>query len=57
MINIKDAHAQQESIEKYQINYKYIKLRVLSRAGVKRQQETDSCIYSREDTVVSFRAY
>ena len=31
-------------------------LYVLSRAGVKRQQETDFCIYSREDTV-SFRAY
>ena len=25
--------------------------------GRKRQQETDSCINSREDTVVSFRAY
>ena len=25
--------------------------------GRKRQQETDSCISSREDTVVSFRAY
>ena len=29
----------------------------LSRAGVKGNQETDSCINSREDTVVSFRAY
>ena len=27
------------------------------KSGHKRQQETDSCINSREDTVVSFRAY
>ena len=27
------------------------------KSGRKRQQETDSCINSREDTVVSFRAY
>ena len=27
------------------------------KSGRKRQQETDSCINSREDIVVSFRAY
>ena len=31
--------------------------RYVVKSGRKRQQETDSCINSREDTVVSFRAY
>ena len=31
--------------------------KIVVKSGRKRQQETDSCINSREDTVVSFRAY